>query len=73
MTERKAAYRDLAKKTEGELLPLRRPKHGWVNNIKMDLKEIGCRGLNWFRLAQDRDRLQGLMNTLMEGSLRLFF
>jgi hypothetical protein len=69
MTERKGAYRNLAKKTEGEPLPLRRPKRGWVDNIKIDLKEIGCRGLNWFGLAQDRERLQGLVKTVMEVRL----
>jgi hypothetical protein len=32
-------------------LPLERPKHGWYNNIKMDLKEMGCGGVDWIHMA----------------------
>jgi hypothetical protein len=34
--------------------PLRRPRHGWEDNIKMDLREIGMDEANWIQLAQDR-------------------
>jgi len=34
--------------------PLGRPRHGWKDNIKMDLQEVGCRGMDWIELAQGR-------------------
>jgi hypothetical protein len=48
------AYRILMGKPEGKR-PLGRPRCGWVNSIKMDLKEIGWDGMDWIDLAQDRD------------------
>jgi len=42
-------------KSEGKR-PLGRPKRGWEDNIKMDVKEIGCGGTDWIGLAQDSDR-----------------
>jgi hypothetical protein len=45
--------------------PLGRPRLRWVNNIKMDLREIGLGGINWIDLAQDRDRRRALVNTVM--------
>jgi hypothetical protein len=45
---------DIVGKTEGKS-PLGRPKRRWVNNIKMDLREIGWKGMDWIDLAQDRD------------------
>jgi hypothetical protein len=47
------------KRTQG------RPRCRWVNNIKMDLREIGCDGINWIDLAQDRDKWRALVNTVM--------
>jgi hypothetical protein len=41
-------------KPEGKR-PLGRPRHRWVDNIKMGLGEIGCSGMDWIDLAQDRD------------------
>jgi hypothetical protein len=38
--------------------PLRRPRHRWEDNIRMDLREIGLEGVNWMHLAQDRDQWQ---------------
>jgi hypothetical protein len=52
--ERRMAYRVLVGKPEGKR-PLGRPKRRWVNNIKMNLREIGCGGVDWIDLAQDRD------------------
>jgi hypothetical protein len=40
--------------------PLGRPRRRWVNNIKMDLREIGWGGMDWIYLAQDRDWSLGL-------------
>jgi hypothetical protein len=36
--------------------PLGRPRHRWEYNIKMDIQEVGCRGMDWIESAQDRDR-----------------
>jgi hypothetical protein len=51
-------------KPEGKR-PLQRPKRRWVNNIKMDLREIGWDGMDWIDLAQDRDQLRALVRTVM--------
>jgi hypothetical protein len=45
--------------------PLERPRSGWEDNIKMDLQEVGCEGMNWFELAQDKDRWLALENAVM--------
>ena len=45
--------------------PLGRPKHRWDDNIKMDLQEVGCRGMDWIKLAQDRDRCEAPVNGVM--------
>jgi hypothetical protein len=50
----KNAYRLLVEKPE-EKRPLGRPRRRWVDNIKMDLRDIGCGGINWIDVAQDRD------------------
>ena len=41
-------------KPEGER-PLGRPRHRWEDNIKMDLQEVGCGGMDWIELAENRD------------------
>ena len=48
-------YRVLVGKPE-EKRPLGRPRRRWEDNNKMDLYEVGCGGMDWFELAQDRDR-----------------
>jgi len=57
-------YRVLVRKTEGKS-PLGRPRCRWEDNIKMDLQEVGCGGMDWIELAQDRDRWRALANVVM--------
>jgi hypothetical protein len=45
--------------------PLGRPRRRWVNNIKMDLREIGWDVMDWIHLVQDRDQWMALVNTVM--------
>ena len=45
--------------------PPGRPRLRWEDNIKMDLHEVECWGIDWIELAQDRDRLQALVNAAM--------
>jgi hypothetical protein len=49
--------------------PLGRPRRRWEDNINMDLQEVGCGGMDWIELAQDRDRWRALVNAVM--SLRV--
>jgi hypothetical protein len=51
-------------KPEGKR-PLGRQIHRWVNNIKMDLREIGWDGMDWIDLDEDRDQWRALVNTVM--------
>ena len=62
--ERRAVYRVLVGKVEG-WRPLERPRRRWADNIKMDLQEVGCGGMDWIELAQDRDRWQAVVNAVM--------
>jgi hypothetical protein len=57
-------YRILVVKPEGKG-QLGRPRRRWVNNIKVDLSEIGWDGMDWIDLAQDTDQWRALVNTLM--------
>jgi hypothetical protein len=63
--ERRNAYRILVGKPEG-IRPLGRSRRRWVDNIKMDLREIGGDGIDWIDLIQDRDQWRALVNTVMD-------
>jgi hypothetical protein len=64
MGEKRNAHRLLVGKPEGTK-PLGRPRCRWVDNIKKDLLEIGWGGVDWIRLAQDRDKWKALVNAVM--------
>jgi hypothetical protein len=57
-------YRVLVGKPEGKT-PLGGPRHRWEDNIKMDLKEVGCGGMDWVELAEDRDSWWSHVNAVM--------
>ena len=64
MGEWRGVYRVLLGKPEGKR-PLGRPRRRWDDNIKMDFQEVGCGGMNWIELAQDRDRWRALVTAVM--------
>jgi hypothetical protein len=65
MGEKRNAYRYvLVEKPEGKR-PLGRPKRSWLDNIKMDLIEVGRGDVYWIGLAQDRDRWRALVNPVL--------
>jgi hypothetical protein len=43
----------------------KKPRHRWEDNIKLDLQDVGCGGIDWIELAQDRDRWQAFVNAEM--------
>jgi hypothetical protein len=64
MGEERGVYRMLVGKLEGKR-PLGRPRRRWVNNIRMDLQEVGCGHVDWIGLAQDRDRWRKPVSAVM--------
>jgi hypothetical protein len=54
----------LVGKPEGRR-PMGRPKRRWEDNIKMDLQEAGCRGMDWTELPKDGERWRALVNAVM--------
>jgi len=62
--ERRGVYWVLVGKPEGKR-PLGRPGRKWEDNIKMDLQEVGCGGMDWIKLAQDRDRWRAVVDVVM--------
>jgi hypothetical protein len=65
MGETRNAYTILVGKPEGKR-PLGRTRRRWVDNIKIDLREIGWDGRDWIELVQDRDQWRALVNTVMK-------
>jgi transposase len=51
--------------SQKEIDQLGRPRRRWVDNIKMDLREIGCDAVDWIDMAQDRDQWRALVNTVL--------
>jgi hypothetical protein len=62
--EGRGVYRVLVAKPQGKK-PVGRTRHRWEDNIKMDLQEVGCGGMDWIELAQVRDRWGALVNAVM--------
>ena len=64
MGEERGVHRVLVGKPEGRR-QLLRPRRKWVDNIRMDLQEVGCVYMDWIGLAQDRDRWRALVSAVM--------
>jgi len=64
MGEERGVYRVLLGKPERKI-PLGRPRRRWVDNIRMDLQEVGCGYMGWIRLAHDRDGWRRLVSAVM--------
>jgi hypothetical protein len=57
-------YRVLEGKPEGKR-PMGTSRRRWEDNIKMEIQEVGCGGMDWFKLAQDRNGWRALVNAVM--------
>jgi hypothetical protein len=64
MIEMRNAHIILVRKSEGKR-PLRRPRHRWEDNIRIDLRKIRWEGVGWIQLAQDRDQWSAVVNMVM--------
>jgi hypothetical protein len=64
MVEVRGVYRFLVGKLEGRI-PLGRPRRRWVDNIGMDLQEVGCGYMDWIGRAQDRDRWRTFVSAVI--------
>jgi hypothetical protein len=64
MGEERKMYKDLAGKPEGKR-PLGRPRHRWEDGIRMELWEIGLGGVDWIRVARDRDWRRAVVSAVM--------
>jgi hypothetical protein len=70
MRDKRNACRILVGKPEGKR-PLERPRRRWLDNIKMDLREIEWDGMHWFDMAQNRDQWRALVNTVLNLRVQL--
>jgi hypothetical protein len=64
MGEERGVYRVFVGKPKGKR-PLGRPRRRWVDNIRMDLRKVGCGHMDWIGLAQDRNRWRTLVSAVM--------
>jgi hypothetical protein len=64
MGEERGVYRVFVRKPERKR-PLGRPRRRWEDNIKADLQGVGCGGMDWIKLAKDRDSWRALVNAVM--------
>ena len=64
MGERRGVYRVLVRRPKGKR-PFGRPRRRWDDNIKMDIQEVGCGGMDWIELAKKRDRWPAFVNAEM--------
>jgi hypothetical protein len=64
MGEDRKMYKVLVGMSKGKR-PLGRPRRRWEDGVRMDLREIGLRGVDWIRLAQDRDRWRAVVSAVM--------
>jgi hypothetical protein len=64
MVEKRNEYRLLVRKSEGKR-PLGRPRCRWVDNIRMDLGEVGWGDVDWIGVAKDRNRWRALVNSVL--------
>ena len=64
MGARRGVYTVLVGKREGKR-PLGKTRHRWEDNIKIDLEEVGCGGVDWTELAENRDKWRALVNAVM--------
>jgi hypothetical protein len=62
--EKRNAYRLLVGKPDGKR-PIRRPRRRWVDNIRMDLGEVGLGYVEWIVLARDRNRWRAVVNSVL--------
>ena len=69
MGEERGVYSVLVGKLEGTR-PLGRPRRRWMDNIRMDLQDLGCGYMDWIGLAQDRDRWRTLVSAVMNLRVR---
>jgi hypothetical protein len=64
MGEERKVYKVAVRRPEGKR-PLERPRRRWEGGIRMDLGEFGLGGVDWIRLAQDRDRWRSVVSAVM--------